>query len=127
LSDAALTPYHAVVRSMPLLVHGSTTVVIEAGGLGHMAVQILDAISPTRVVVVDSSKPARDLAEEVGAAHAIAPGPDAAAEIRELTGGVGADVVLDLVGVDATLQLGAAVSRSLGHRVSIRSRGTGGP
>ncbi len=41
-------------------------------------------------------------------------GPDAAAEIRDATGGVGADVVLDFVGVDATMALGMQVSRSLG-------------
>ncbi len=46
LTDAALTPYHAIKRSLPLLVPGSTAVVVGAGGLGHMAIQILDAPSP---------------------------------------------------------------------------------
>ena len=41
LTDAGLTPYHAIKRSLPLLVPDSTAVVIGAGGLGHMAVQIL--------------------------------------------------------------------------------------
>ena len=45
LSDAALTPYHAVKRSLDLLVPGSTAVVIGVGGLGHMAVQILRALA----------------------------------------------------------------------------------
>ncbi len=44
----------------------------------------------------------------------VAAGPDAAAEIRAATGGVGADVVLDFVGVDATMQLGLQVARPLG-------------
>ena len=43
LTDAGLTPYHAIKRSLPLLVPGSFAVVIGAGGLGHMAVQILSA------------------------------------------------------------------------------------
>ncbi len=55
LSDAALTPYHAVKRSLDLLVPGSTAVVIGVGGLGHMAVQILRALSPARIVAVDTS------------------------------------------------------------------------
>ena len=50
LTDAALTPYHAIKQSLHLLVPGSTTVVIGVGGLGHMAVQILRALTPTRIV-----------------------------------------------------------------------------
>ena len=53
LTDAGLTPYHAVKRSLPLLVPGSTAVVIGAGGLGHMAVQFLRALSPATVIAVD--------------------------------------------------------------------------
>ena len=45
----------------------------------------------------------------------MAAGDDAAAEIRELTGGLGADAVFDFVGVDATMALGAAVVRPRGH------------
>ena len=45
LTDAGLTPYHAIKRSLPLLVPGSTAVVIGVGGLGHLAVQILRAIA----------------------------------------------------------------------------------
>jgi D-arabinose 1-dehydrogenase-like Zn-dependent alcohol dehydrogenase len=36
LTDAALTPYHAIKRALPLLVPGSVAVVIGVGGLGHM-------------------------------------------------------------------------------------------
>ena len=46
LTDAVLTPYHAIKRSLPLLIPGSTAVVVGAGGLGHMAIQILNALSP---------------------------------------------------------------------------------
>jgi propanol-preferring alcohol dehydrogenase len=53
LTDAGLTPYHAIKRSLPLLVPGSTAVVIGAGGLGHMAVQILAALCPARIVAID--------------------------------------------------------------------------
>jgi propanol-preferring alcohol dehydrogenase len=114
LTDAGLTPYHAIKRSLPKLVPGSTTVVIGVGGLGHMAVQILGALSPTRVVAVDRDRHALDLARTVGAHHTVSIGPDAVTEIRDLTHGVGADLVLDLVGVDDTLRIGAAAARSLG-------------
>lgn len=115
LTDAALTPYHAVKRSLPLLVPGATAVVIGAGGLGHMAVQLLRALCPATVVAVDQRQQALDLAAQVGADHTVLAGADAAESIRDLTGGRGAEVVLDIVGSDETLALGAAVTRALGH------------
>jgi propanol-preferring alcohol dehydrogenase len=115
LTDAGLTPYHAVKRSLQLLVPGSTAVVIGAGGLGHMAVQFLKALSPATVVVVDQRPDALQLAAEVGADQTVLAGADAAGQITELSHGRGADVVIDLVGADATMALGAAVVRPLGH------------
>jgi propanol-preferring alcohol dehydrogenase len=115
LTDAGLTPYHAVKRSLPLLVPGTAAVVIGAGGLGHMAIQLLKHLSPASVVVVDQRPDALRLAAQLGADHTVTPGDSAAEEIRELTQGRGADVVLDVVGSDDTLALGAAVARPLGH------------
>lgn len=115
LTDAGLTPYHAVKRALPLLTPGSTAVVIGAGGLGHLAVQMLRALSPATVVAVDQRQDALRLAESVGAHHGVVSDGQAAATIRDLSGGQGADVVLDCVGVDATLALGAAASRMLGQ------------
>lgn len=115
LTDAALTPYHAVKRALPLLVPGSSTVVIGAGGLGHMAVQILERLCPTEVIVVDQRPEALALASELGAEHTVLAGDAAAEEIRDLSEGRGADVVIDLVGSDSTLALGAAVVRPMGQ------------
>ncbi|QYG93532.1 NAD(P)-dependent alcohol dehydrogenase [Iamia sp. SCSIO 61187] len=115
LTDAGLTPYHAIARSRHLLVPGSTAVVVGVGGLGHMAVQILKAISSATVVAVDQSDVALSLARDIGADHAVRSGPDAQAEVMEATGGRGAELVLDVVGVDATLALAAAVVGQVGH------------
>lgn len=115
LTDAGLTPYHAINRSLPILGPGSHAVVIGAGGLGQMAVQILAALCPATVTVVDQRDTARRAAEHAGAAFSVAPGPDAAQHIMDITRGLGADVVLDIVGVDATMALAAQVVRSLGH------------
>ena len=116
LTDAGLTPYHAIARSQHLMIPGSTTVVIGAGGgLGHMAVQILAAMTATNVVAVDSSPEGLTLACDIGAGHGVISGPDAAGEIAEITAGKGADVIIDCVGVDQTLALAVASSRSLGH------------
>jgi propanol-preferring alcohol dehydrogenase len=114
LTDAALTPYHAVRRSAGKLGPTATAVVIGVGGLGHMAVQVLRATTASRVVAVDSREAARDLAVQRGADVALAPGPDLAERIREVTRGVGADVVIDCVGSDETLATAAACVRQLG-------------
>jgi propanol-preferring alcohol dehydrogenase len=108
LSDAALTPYHAIKLALGLLTPGTTALVVGIGGLGHMAVQLLTAMTPAEVVAVDVDATKLALAREVGAAATVQAGPAAAAEIRELTRGRGAALVLDCVGSQATLALDAA-------------------
>ena len=115
LADAALTPYHAIKTSLPLLHPGSSVVVIGVGGLGHLAVQILRAVSPARVLAVDLREPARALALEAGADAVFdAAGLDPA-ELRAAAGPHGATLVLDFVGATATLELAAAVIGTGGH------------
>ena len=114
LTDAGLTPYHAVRRSWHKLAPGTTAVVIGVGGLGHLAIEILRATTATRVIAVDTRDEALALATACGADLTIASDPDAADEIRAATGGRGADVVLDFVGSESTLALGAATTRMLG-------------
>lgn len=113
LTDAALTPYHAIKRSLPRLTPGATAVAIGIGGLGQMGVQILRALTAARIIAVDTRPEALRVATDSGADHAVASGDGAAAEIRELSKELGADVVLDFVGVEATLALAAAVARPL--------------
>ena len=115
LTDAALTPYHTLKRSLPLLVPGSSVVVIGAGGLGHLAIQLVRALTPSRLIVVDLDAHKRTQALELGADLAIDPADDAEARIADVTGGRGAELVLDLVGADATLAIAARVARVRGH------------
>ncbi|MCU4187402.1 NAD(P)-dependent alcohol dehydrogenase [Acidiferrimicrobium sp. IK] len=114
LTDAGLTPYHAIKRSLALLVPGSTAVVIGAGGLGNMAVQILRATSPATVVAVDERPAALERSSASGAL-AVALPSEAQAAVSDHTGGRGADLVLDFVGADATMALGASLGRTLGQ------------
>lgn len=115
LTDAGLTPYHAVKRSLGLLGPGSTAVVIGIGGLGHLGVQILAAMTPARIVAVDNRADALELATRGGADVVVRAGPDAPDQIRDATEGRGADVVIDMVGTDATLGLATAVARPFSH------------
>ncbi len=115
LTDAGLTPYHAIKRSLPILSPGSTAVVIGAGGLGHLAVQILGALTAARVIAVDRSREQLEMARSLGAEHGVEASHEAAATIKELTRGLGAEVVLDFVGGADTLGLAAQVARPRGH------------
>jgi propanol-preferring alcohol dehydrogenase len=111
LSDAGLTPYHAVRSVGPLLTPGAWALVIGVGGLGHMAVQLLRAVSAVRVIAVDVDAAKLELAREVGAEETVAAGETEASEIRELTRGLGAIAVFDCVGTDATMRLATAAVR----------------
>ena len=67
LADAGLTAYHAVKKAVPLLYPGSTCVVMGAGGLGHIGIQCLRAMSATRIVVLDRNEEALALTRDWGA------------------------------------------------------------
>jgi propanol-preferring alcohol dehydrogenase len=117
LTDAALTPYHAINLTRRGLYPGSTCVVIGVGGLGHMAVQILAATTAATVIAVDVRDDALQLAREVGAHHVVHSDSDATDHIREIVGPApgGADVVLDCVGAPATVDVARAVVSTGGN------------
>ncbi|HET7762152.1 MAG TPA: NAD(P)-dependent alcohol dehydrogenase [Phycicoccus sp.] len=107
LTDAGLTPYHAITPSLPKLVPGSTAVVIGVGGLGHLGIQFLRALSPARVIALDIGEDKLALAEEVGAHEAFASDESAPERVRQATGGRGATAVFDFVGITPTTALAA--------------------
>jgi len=111
LSDAGLTPYHAINITRRGLRPSGTCVVIGVGGLGHMAVQILAATTASTIVAVDVREDALALARKVGAHHTFRSDASTVARIRELVGPApgGADVVLDCVGAPATVEIARSV------------------
>jgi propanol-preferring alcohol dehydrogenase len=123
LADAALTPYHAVKRALRDLRPGSATVVIGVGGLGHVAVQLLRALSGCRVVAVDLREEALAMALEAGADAAL-PAAGLAAQAVQHAAGVPVGLVIDCVGADATLAL-AAGSVAPGGQIAIIGVGGG--
>jgi propanol-preferring alcohol dehydrogenase len=123
LTDAGLTPYHAIKHTLPALPAGSTAVVIGAGGLGHVAIQILRAITGATVIALDVGEEKLALAEQVGAHHVLLSDASAVEAIRRLTGGVGAQAVFDVVGNGQTLEI---ARRSVGLGGVIEIVGIGG-
>ena len=97
LADAGITAYHAVRKAVPLLYPGTTCVVVGAGGLGHIGIQCLAALTATRIVVVDRNPEALGLADKLGAHHTVVADGNHVSAVQELTDGAGADVVLDFV------------------------------
>jgi NAD+-dependent secondary alcohol dehydrogenase Adh1 len=96
LADAGITAYHAVRKALPLLEPGTTAVVQGAGGLGHIAIQCLAALSAARIVVVDKNRDALELAGRIGADETVLADGNHVAAVQELTGG-GGTVVFDFV------------------------------
>ena len=119
LTDAGLTPYHAIKPSLPKLIPGSTAVVIGAGGLGHVGIQILRAMSPATLIALDIGDEKLAFAKEVGAHYAFASDETAVEHVRALTGGMGAEAVFDFVGIHATTDLAAKMVRYLSDIVVV--------
>lgn len=113
LTDAGLTPYHAIRRSWLKMAPTSTVVVIGVGGLGHIAVQLVKATTAAKVIAVDNRQEALELATKVGADHVVTSDDQAAGAVKDLTQGHGADVLLDFVGTEATIELARTAARPL--------------
>jgi NAD+-dependent secondary alcohol dehydrogenase Adh1 len=118
LADAGLTAYHAVAKAARTLRPGNVVVIIGAGGLGHIGIQVMKAISGATVVVVDRNEAALGLAKELGADHVVTSGEgnDFVKEILSLTtGGKGAEAVIDFVAEGGSTSTGIKMLRQAGN------------
>lgn len=102
LADAGLTAYHAVRRATDVLFPGTHAVVIGAGGLGHIGIQTLAAITSTEITVIDQNEEALELAKSIGADHNVVAGQSSdqdavTKQVQDITAG-GAHIVFDFVG-----------------------------
>lgn len=96
---------------------GESVAVIGCGGVGTAAVAGAALAGATTIVAVDLDDDKLATARRFGATHTVdAREQDPVAAIRELTGGFGADVVIDAVGVAATFAQ-AFAARDLAGRV----------
>jgi NAD+-dependent secondary alcohol dehydrogenase Adh1 len=116
LADAGLTAIHAIKKAIPVLRAGTRAVVIGAGGLGHIGIQCLKAMTPTEIIVIDPSEPALDLASSLGADHVVqvVEGGDHVETVKEMTDGLGAEAIIDFVGEKGAIEDGVAMIRDGG-------------
>ena len=115
-ADAGITAYRAARKAARLLRPGSWAVVQGVGGLGHIAVQCLQELCATRLIAVDPSPIAQQLARDLGVDHVV--GTDPVAAVRELTGG-GAHVVIDFVGERGAEHDAVAMLRQGGTQIVV--------
>jgi NAD+-dependent secondary alcohol dehydrogenase Adh1 len=115
LADAGLTAYHAVAKAARALRPGYKAVVLGAGGLGHIGIQVLSALSPAEMIVVDRSPEALALAKELGAEHTVLADGNQVQAVLDLTNGYGAEVVIDFVGEGGAVEDGISMIRRAGN------------
>ncbi|MDF4252289.1 S-(hydroxymethyl)mycothiol dehydrogenase [Streptomyces sp. WMMB303] len=90
--------------------HGDTVAVIGCGGVGNAAVAAASLAGARRVIAVDIDDGKLDTATRFGATHSVnSRGTDPVAAVRELTGGHGADLVVEAVGRPETYLQGFAM------------------
>ena len=114
-TDAALTPYRAIKKALPLLEPDYYALVIGLGGLGQYGLKLLTLLAGCPVIVVDVQEAKLKLAHELGAAQTFnARDPDLAARLRDFTKGRGVSASFDFVGSQETLALAIGATRARG-------------
>lgn len=104
LGCGVLTGVGAVVRTAQVR-PGETVLVVGCGGVGLAAVQGARLSGAARIIAADPSPSARDRAVGCGATDVIDPGAaDVPAAVRTLTGGLGVDHGIEVVGLSATIR-----------------------
>jgi S-(hydroxymethyl)glutathione dehydrogenase/alcohol dehydrogenase len=100
---------------------GDAVVVIGCGGVGLAAVQGARVAGAATIVAVDRLAEKREAALRFGATEGVDPDDDPVAAVQALTGGRGADVVIDVVGHASTIESGWAMARRGGRIVVVGS------
>jgi len=103
---------------------GDTVAIVGAGPIGLAAVMTAKLYSPGCIIVVDPAEPRRDAAKSLGADVVLDSQLEPALEVvRSMTGGLGADVVMEAVGIPATFEMCTALVRPGGRVANIGVHG----
>ena len=113
-ADAGLTAYHAAKKAAKHLLPGDYVVAIGAGGLGHIGIQVLQALCAAEIIAVDRSELALSLAKDCGADHVVTADGNEVEAVLALTEGAGAEAVIDFVGEGDAVANGLKMTRNAG-------------
>jgi alcohol dehydrogenase len=123
LSDILPTSYEVGVLN-GMVRPADVVAVVGAGPIGLAATLTARLFSPRHVVAIDVADSRLEMAKQFGADEAINSGrEDAVARIAALTDGLGADVVIEAVGVPETFELCTQLVRPGGHVANIGVHG----
>jgi alcohol dehydrogenase len=103
---------------------GDTVAIVGAGPIGLAAVATARLYSPAHIVVIDKAESRLRAAKLFGADTTVLAGTeDPLATVSTLTGGLGADVVIEAVGTPQTFELCARLARAGGHLANVGVHG----
>jgi alcohol dehydrogenase len=103
---------------------GDVVAVVGAGPIGLSAIMGSRLYSPSHIVAIDLADSRLEAAKQFGADVTVNNGVEDPMEVvKGLTGGLGADVTIEAVGVPATFELAAALVRPGGHVANIGVHG----
>ncbi|MFB9236933.1 zinc-dependent alcohol dehydrogenase family protein [Plantactinospora siamensis] len=102
---------------------GDTVAVVGTGPIGLAAIRTARLFSPGHIVAIDRADSRLEAAKRAGADLTLKPDQDPLAAIGRLTGGLGADVVIEAVGTPASFELCATLIRPGGHLANIGVHG----
>ncbi|MDO1484975.1 dehydrogenase [Rhodococcus rhodochrous] len=123
LADILPTSYEVGVLNGRLR-PADVVVIIGAGPIGLAAILAARLFSPSRIVAVDLADSRLEAAKAFGANVVVNSGrDDVAAVVRDLTGGLGADVTMEAVGYPETFEQAVALARPCGHVANIGVHG----
>jgi len=110
LSDVMATGWHAAVAAG--VREGGTAVVVGDGAVGLCGVLAASVMGAEKVIAMSRHEPRQDIARTFGATHIVAErGKEGGDAVKEITGGVGADAVLECVGTDQAMKTAFGVAR----------------
>jgi alcohol dehydrogenase len=102
---------------------GDTVVIVGVGPIGLAAIVTAKLYSPAHIVAVDRADSRLQAAKQLGADIVIRPEDHPVELVKSLTGGLGADVVLEAVGTPETFELCTTLVRPGGHVANIGVHG----
>lgn len=129
LPDTLSFAQAAMVEPVSIAIHAiqrvkirpaDTAVVVGSGMIGLFVIQALRWAGARRIIAVDLEPKRLALARELGATETIqSDRVDVPAEVARLTGGIGADLAFEVVGISPTLQLAIHCLRKGGSAVLV--------